>query len=129
MMPGPKGFRVAIRLKVCWGICHQNHGQIADNLQKAARIPPISLRYLPTEIRDMVFEYLLTFPKVTYLEQQPKTPAIIVALRPEPKVYDEALQIYYKRNTFRITSHNFESVQQLERTYISSVRDLIVGDL
>jgi hypothetical protein len=100
-----------------------------DRLQIAARNPTTSLRCLPTEIRDMIFENILTLPQLTYLEKQPESPAIIVALRPNPELYQEALQIHYKRNTFRITSNNFAAILKLKTPYLGSIRSLMVGDL
>jgi hypothetical protein len=77
----------------------------------------------------MIFENLLRLPKLTYLERQPDSPAIIVALCRDPELYQEALQIYYKRNTFRITIYNFVAIQRLKTPYLASIRHLMVGDL
>jgi hypothetical protein len=61
----------------------------------AATKSPLSLRRFPPEIRHMIFCDCVHF-------KDGKTPAILVALRGDPELYYEALQLFYERNYFTL---------------------------
>jgi hypothetical protein len=60
----------------------------------------LGLRAFPPEIREMIF----TFSNV--LIWTGKTPALLMALRGDRELYDEALDYFYKKNIFKLHPRN-----------------------
>src|ERR1700709_2617764 len=57
------------------------------------------LRDLPIEIRILIFRLCVATP------DNNQTPALIKALRGDPQLYHEALEVYYAINTFTMSFH------------------------
>jgi hypothetical protein len=61
--------------------------------------PSITLRRFPAEIRQAIF-------KLTVGDWEGKTPALIKALRGDREMYLEAMEVFYKINTYFSSSGN-----------------------
>lgn len=71
--------------------------------------PPNALRRVAPEIRDMIFKYVLT------LRSRPRTSlSLLAALRTVPELYYEALEVYYKVNTFLLGVKSFRGFSRLK---------------
>ncbi|KAI9646149.1 hypothetical protein NHQ30_005589 [Ciborinia camelliae] len=64
-----------------------------------------SLRTFPIEIRNMIYSLLLQDTWDEF-DGQSKVQSILAALRADPGIYKEALAVFYKTNTFRLSSRN-----------------------
>lgn len=65
-----------------------------------AEIVLVSFQGLSSEIREIIFELVFAG------QWHGKTPALIIALRPDLKLYYEALGLFERGNTFRLSRHN-----------------------
>ena len=73
-----------------------------------------TLYKLPPELWGGIFTPL-------YLDWNGKTPNLIKALRPEKKIYVEALEIFYKHNVFKLHSGNGWSFGDMTKGAVLSV--------
>jgi hypothetical protein len=95
-------------------------------IMKMKRPTACVLHSLPLEIRDMVFKECLVMDK-----KQPRatraTPALLIALRGDWALYQEALKWFYALNRFTLTKHNFNtSFSTLSTTSIALMKNLSV---
>ena len=87
-----------------------------------------TLHKLPPEIRLLIFEDVLT------LEDKPvrkdgrdllgrprPTPSLLMALRGDLAMYQEALEVFYYKNIFTINIHNFVTVKDNLSSYVLSL--------
>jgi hypothetical protein len=87
---------------------------------------------LPPEIRILIFtEYLeceiqrdTEFAKVYEKDKGLKTPELIKALRPDMKMYTEALDVYFDLSTFTISSNNDSKFKYMRQQTLERVRSL-----
>jgi hypothetical protein len=82
---------------------------------------PLALRRFPPEIRAMIFTGCIHFGGF-------KTPAIIITLRGDKQMYEEAIQIFYKLNSFRVELQNlpdFEAMSIIKA--IQGIRKLVIS--
>ncbi|KAH6681703.1 hypothetical protein B0J14DRAFT_679749 [Halenospora varia] len=79
----------------------------------------IDLHKFAPQIRAMIFSYCLDWTykdptnKHNVITSMDKTPSLIIALREDEKLYQEALHIFYEKNFFRISKDNEESRQAM----------------
>lgn len=56
-----------------------------------------------------------------------ETPSLLIALRADPEMYEEALESYYRINTFRLTRLAVAAIDDdLSEKTLNSVRKIIV---
>ena len=67
---------------------------------------PLDLRKFAPEIRELIFQRCID-------AKHNKSPPILVALRSDPKLYHEALGVFYKLNYFEVNELNTYRLQQL----------------
>jgi len=100
-------------------------GNITRNID-----PPFTIDRFPPEIKTIVLSYCLQSPDP---ENSHDVPAIIPALRAHQKLYEEALNIYYRHGFFSIKRSNerrrallsprtFERIRELTIWYIFTPR-------
>jgi hypothetical protein len=70
---------------------HSETAEIETSTSYAATRSPLSLRRFPPEIRHMVFYECVRI-------QDGKSPILLAALRSDPELYHEALQLFNERN-------------------------------
>jgi uncharacterized protein YjbI with pentapeptide repeats len=81
---------------------------------------PLALRRFPPEIRAMIFNGCIHFA-------DHKTPAIIIALRGDKEMYEEAIQIFYKLNSFRVKLQNLTDFEAMSIKAIQGIRKLVIS--
>jgi hypothetical protein len=69
---------------------------------------------VPSELLETVFQYC-------ELEWDGNTPALIVALRPNRRLYQEALRLFYKRSTYFVSKTNRQSTASIEVSVLQSI--------
>ena len=87
---------------------------------------------LPPEIRILIFtEYLeweirrdAEFAKLYEKDKGSKTPELIKALRPDMKMYTEALDVYFDLATFTISSNNKAQFKYMRQQTLERMRSL-----
>lgn len=84
----------------------------------STRITEFGLRAFPPEILELIFTPLLTFTG--------KTPPLLVALRADPQLYQEALSTFRKLNTFKLHRGNKWMTGDMNPSAIQSIRALTV---
>ncbi len=77
-----------------------------------------TLRTFPPEIREMIFNYS------NVLNWTGKTPALLVALRGDREIYNEALEICHKNNTFKLHRGNEWKTGDMAIAALRSIRTL-----
>ena len=73
-----------------------------------------SLDRLPPEIRNILFKYVLVWDG--------KTPALLKALRGDPKLYGEAMEVFNNINTFILHTKSKEDLVGMLPKVIASVK-------
>jgi len=85
---------------------------------------------IPIEVRRRIFGYALTtYEQSSYpyrRAQGPKTPVLLEALRGTP-LYEEALEIFYKENTFKLHLENCHKLNELSNKTLASVENLEIA--
>jgi hypothetical protein len=85
----------------------------------AEEVPDIR-RFAP-EIRALIFN------NCVYRLWDGSTPPLLIVLRPEPKLYFEALEVFYKINTFEFNlSRHRNSFEHQSNHILAYPRELIV---
>lgn len=79
---------------------------------------PCTLRVIPSEIRLTIFKPLGVLP----LDEG--MPALIIALRPDCRLYDEALAIFYTNKTCYLTHGNLMESDQIDFEAIHRIKKL-----
>jgi hypothetical protein len=99
---------------------------------------PNALRRTPPEIRSIIFEYALYSPVKEYprlpgsrsdkdrVSKMRKISGLLAALRPDPDLYGEALEVFYKVNRFILDLHSFPSFCMLGVESVKSIQQIIV---
>ncbi|KAN0115289.1 hypothetical protein V8E51_004833 [Hyaloscypha variabilis] len=82
----------------------------------------LALRKFPPEIRAMIFNGCIHFGGF-------KTPAIIITLRGDKQMYEEAIQIFYKLNWFRVRLQNLEDFEAMSIKAIQGIRKLVISTM
>src|SRR3954447_20780508 len=68
----------------------------------------LSLRFLSPELRLMIFHLTL---KMRRKNGKQITPSLLIALRGDPQLYEETLEVFYKINAFEITKKNIDGFE------------------
>jgi hypothetical protein len=98
-----------------------------------AQSKPCAFNKLAPELRALIFTPCLTFepePQIngvgmkTY--QDASAPALLGALCGDPKLYAEALEIYYRVNTFWLTVRTQNAFLNLNQNAIASIKKLVI---
>jgi hypothetical protein len=84
--------------------------------------PLASGKFVP-EIRIIIFAYAL---RDTWSEHRAKVPSLIVALRADPQLYNEALDIFCSLHTFNLSRRNWRSRMLMGATAFHSIRPMIL---
>jgi len=107
------------------------HSSLHENV--VMDLPPGSLRTFPPEIRQMIFNEVITAPNVPRNSLMdiitPSNGNLVEALRSErdQALYREALEIHYKKHTVELTEENFNRVQELSEDTLSLVNHLCIS--
>ncbi|KAH8597795.1 hypothetical protein B0O99DRAFT_684506 [Bisporella sp. PMI_857] len=104
----------------------QQYSSISETLQRN------TLHKLPPEIRLIIFEDVLAMQDKPvrkdgrdWLGRPRLTPPLLIALRADQPMYQEALEIYYSKNLFTICIHNFTTARDdLLPHVLSLIRNL-----
>lgn len=104
-------------------------------IAEIAEIPKESLRTFPAEIRQMIFDLVITAPNVPRDDlsnvdvPEGVKVALIEALRCDGNttVYREALEIYFKKVTLVVTEANLERVHEMSENTLSLVHNLCIN--
>jgi hypothetical protein len=78
-----------------------------------------ALRRIAPEIKTMIFEYAL---KMSSQPRPYSSPSLLVALRAVPDLYNEALEVFYKINTFILDVGSFTGFSRLKLEAVKLVR-------
>ena len=78
---------------------------------------PLALRRFPTELRDMIFKDCLQI-------EEGKSPALLIALRGDKELYEEALEVYYKTNYCSMGKAMIQRINDLSPKAISRIKDI-----
>ncbi|XMA08856.1 hypothetical protein WAI453_001647 [Rhynchosporium graminicola] len=78
---------------------------------------PLALRRFSPDLRALIFERCIDFTKK-------KTPVILVALRGDPELYQEALRCFYRLNMFRIRGQNLSDCEKMSERAVAEMRRL-----
>jgi hypothetical protein len=62
---------------------------------------PLAIRKFPPGVREMIFQRCIDTKDNK--EKYNKSPPIIVSLRSDKELYQEAIEVFYKLNLFRLT--------------------------
>jgi len=83
---------------------------------------PCSLHRLPVEIRHEIFRHCL--------ENSPRAsaPRLLVALRPDPQLYHEALAVFYGTNRLAIRPDNLRDVAYMPKKVMKRVLCAQISD-
>lgn len=102
---------------------------------------PSGLRRFPPEIRNMIYEHAVllrhsSLPSLS-LEIELKyvrpgsrvptlrqVPSLLATLRTAPDLYQEALEVFYKVNTFILDLDSFQSFCGLKAEIVKLIRDV-----
>ena len=89
---------------------------------------PLALRKFPPEIRVNILEYSMfadhRWNGLRDLEYG--SPAVLVALRPDPDLYAEALQVFYSRRWFDINPKAYLAIQPTSSHAFTSIRQISI---
>jgi hypothetical protein len=77
------------------------------------------LRKFPPEIRDLIFT-----PCLLFSHKDDPAPTLLAALRPDGKLYEEALDIFYKMNEFFFDIHHGAQFEGLKIDIIQRIQSL-----
>jgi hypothetical protein len=99
---------------------------------KAMNLRRPSFHALPPEIRFIIYKECLatgtgldTTAHPGYQRPVQNTPPLIIALRPDPALYHEALVIFYTFNVFIVSKNNFDDLSSdLSERALAMVRQL-----
>lgn len=91
--------------------------------QMADRLSTRAFREFAPEIREMIYSYALR-PVDVHDGIESKTPALLVALRGELDLYNEALHHFYSNNETYVREGNFKKFEDLSPTTWRSIRHL-----
>jgi hypothetical protein len=80
---------------------------------------PLHLRHVPAEVRLLIFTEVFDVAGPAL-----KTPPLLQAVRGDPKLYGEALEVFYKLSTFRLSAHNSESRKVMPQNAIMNIQSL-----
>ncbi|KAJ5038241.1 uncharacterized protein L3040_007108 [Drepanopeziza brunnea f. sp. 'multigermtubi'] len=79
--------------------------------------PPV-LRKFPIELRQMMFGYCLQ------IEEDNKSPALLMALRADKELYPEAIEMFYKLNYFTLNSVTIKTLDDLSPNAVMGIKNL-----
>lgn len=98
------------------------------------------LRRLPPELREMIYKFALILPvkseevstfynkKTRSLKSTPRklcpSPSFLAALRVEPYLYSEALNVFYQINSFPLTGETYHSFMELKTPALALIKNL-----
>jgi hypothetical protein len=80
---------------------------------------PLAFGKFPTELRLMIFKYCLYF-------ENRRSPALLVALRGDEKLYKEAIQLFYTLNPFPLDHNMLVRCHTLSLAALSRISKLEV---
>jgi hypothetical protein len=83
------------------------------------------LNRVSSEIRDLIYTYSLT-PEYDNQSITRGRLALVFALRPIPKLYEEALAVFYKVNMFVLNDRTFSNFNDLNSKSISPIQHLFI---
>ncbi|KAF8849578.1 hypothetical protein BDZ45DRAFT_680434 [Acephala macrosclerotiorum] len=81
---------------------------------------PLAFRRFPAEIREMIFQGCIT----NATNSHKRTPKILIALRCDPEIYQEALRCYYKLNSFTLEQANLSKCSELSLKVLGNIEKL-----
>jgi uncharacterized protein YjbI with pentapeptide repeats len=82
---------------------------------------PLALRRFPPEIRAMILAYCTLWKC-----WKPKTPDMILALRGDQQLYQEALRAFHKQNWFRLESGNLSEIELMSTKAIENLSKICI---
>jgi hypothetical protein len=85
----------------------------------------VTFRLLPVEMREEIFKYTFATSQ-NYPDFAASTPALLVALRGDRELYDQALRVFYGINHWFLTARNFQGVSALGKFAVACIRSLTI---
>lgn len=82
---------------------------------------PLALRRFIPEIRAKIFEYCTSSTKVSF-----DTPKILIVLRGDSELYQEALRTFYKQSWFPLAFHNFSKTELISAKIAENINKLAI---
>jgi uncharacterized protein YjbI with pentapeptide repeats len=83
---------------------------------------PLALRQFTPEIRARIFGYCT--PQKSWAS---KTPEVLIALRGDSELYQEALRAFYKQNWFRLNFRNFSKTELMSKKSVENINKLSIS--
>jgi uncharacterized protein YjbI with pentapeptide repeats len=80
---------------------------------------PLAFRKFSPEIRETIFRDCVDF-------KDRKTPPLLIALRGDKELYQEAIQLFYKLNFFRLDDRIRERVSTMSANALSTISKLTI---
>jgi hypothetical protein len=80
---------------------------------------PLALRRFPPEIRTLILQRCMDYA-------DRRTPAIILALRGDPELYQEAIRLFYKLNWLRIDHYPLSFYDSVPRGLANKIEKLSI---
>lgn len=68
----------------------------------------------------------MIFQRCTHFEEF-KTPPLLIALRGKRKLYQEALDIFYRLNYFRVKLQNLSDFKPMSKKAIETIQNLTIS--
>ena len=78
---------------------------------------PFRFKDLPAEVRSMIYNLSL-------FKHGRKKPPLLRALRTEKSFYDEAIEVYYKINSFQFCVDTKSPVEEMEPRFLRLMRSV-----
>jgi hypothetical protein len=85
-----------------------------------------ALRRVAPEIRSMIFKYAHLLPDPPVHQRPYPVPFLLPALRATPDLYNEALEVYYRINTFALNVETFRGFKNLKIETIKLIRNMYI---
>jgi uncharacterized protein YjbI with pentapeptide repeats len=83
---------------------------------------PLALCRFAPEIREIIFGYCISSITVSF-----NTPNILIALRGDSELYQEALRTFYKQNWFPLAFRNFSKTELISAKVAENINKLAIS--
>jgi hypothetical protein len=83
----------------------------------AVTTSPLALRKFPAKIRENIFQFCVRI-------KDQKSPALLIALRGDKEMYQEAINLYYKVNLFTVSNDTVDRCTSLSVKALMSISKL-----
>ncbi|KUJ16858.1 uncharacterized protein LY89DRAFT_684885 [Mollisia scopiformis] len=95
--------------------------KVIEGIQESTLEYTLEFRQLPPEIRKMVFSYAIKMDGLST--------GLIAALRPDPLLYAEVLETFYKEHIFVLSDENQAAFQSMSKIKLQRVTQICLKDM